>query len=414
MVRWSFVVLSLWMMTTGAFAFTGADRVSAQGFHKRFKLVKNAEGKVIAIRLKSINGKFTLRPYIEQIKNDLLEEQRRWSSKSAQAMESSIDAELIGMGLDPYAKGEDAENAVLMKESLMNLPNVKVEEAFASIQQHGLLNEFEVKINEALLQLDLALVANLDDSRFFYRRNVAYAVVTWALEQAQKRFSEIPVLNLISFVIVKVHDLLIEQKTFHHNMMLHYFQTVPESELGMTKAEVDQAISSIYEYRIEATNFQESNRAAQEWSKYGWNNFYAALRMGNTRERGLSSNSARYTEGKRLNYAFSEFAVEGNRQILNLFSNEHLLSSKPAVAYDFARPDRIKRNRSLMNMGQLGLGFLPVIPGWIKNLVNTFVDSMHVEQRRLEGALVPFFESANNAPMVQAIYRQNINPYVVQ
>ena len=408
MIRLSFVALSCWLFALNVFAGDAA------GFHKRFQVLKNAEGKTVAIRLKTISGRFTIRPFLEQIKNDLLEEQRRWSSKNAQEMESAIDAELLGMGLDPYAKGEDAESITAIKDSLLNIPNINVNESFQGLESNGLIREFEGRINEALLQLDLSLVANLDDARFFYRRNVVYAVVSWALEQAQRRFSSIPLLNLASYVIVKVHDLLIEQKTFHHNMLLHYFNTVPESELGMTKEEVDRAMSSIYEYRIAAMNLPESNRAVQTWNLYGWNNFYIGVRYANTRERTLGESGQRYTNARRLNYAFAEFTVDGSRQILNLFTSQFMFSSKPSVAYDFANPNKVKRNRALMSLGQVGLGFVPFIPGWLKNIANSFVDSMHVEQRRLEGALVPYFESTGQAEMVDAVYKQNINPYILR
>jgi hypothetical protein len=39
---------------------------------------------------------------------------------------------------------------------------------------------------------------------------------------------------------------------------------------------------------------------------------------------------------------------------------------------------------------------------------------MHKEQRLLEGALVAHFELTGNRPMMDAIYRQNINPYLVR
>lgn len=407
MIRLAFVLM-MSLIATSAWADS-----AAQGFQKRFQLVKNAEGKTVGIRLKTLSAAFSLRPFIDQVKNDLLEEQRRWSSKSAQEREEQIDAELIAMGLDPYAK-EGEENAAAIKESLMNIPNIKVEESFQAIQATGLMKEFEAKISEALLQLDLALVANLEDPRFFYRHNVAYTVVNWALDQAKKRFASVPVLNLASFVIVKVHDLLIEQKTFHHNMLLHYFQVVPETELGMTKEEVDRAVSSIYEYRIDAVNYQESNTAARTWDRYGWNNFYIDLRLGNTRERNLSSDQSRYATPVRLDFAFSEFTQDGSKKIFHLLANEHMLSGKPALAYDYANPTKVKRQRALLNLAQVALGFLPVVPGWIKSIVDSFIDSTNVEQRRLEGALVPFFEMNNNSAMVKAIYGQSSNPYLVQ
>lgn len=392
-----------------ATASVGASAQDSAGFRKRFQLVKNSEGKVIAIRLKTFSS-FSLRPFVDQVKNDLIAEQRRWSSKNAQEMEAQIDAELMSMGLNPYAK-EGEENAVAIKDSLMNVPNIPVEASFAEIQRSGLMAEFEAKLQEALIQFDLSAVAHLEDSRFFYRRAVTHAVVSWALEQAKKRFASVPMLNLASFVIVKVHDLLLEQKTFHHNMMLHYFQTMPDGALGMTKEEVDRAVSSIYEYRIQAASYNESNRAARDWGRYGWNIFYVQLRQGNTRQRGLES-AGTLREVNRLNFAFVEYNDGESQKIFHLLMNEHMFSGKPALAFDAAKPEKVKRQRALLNLAQVGLGFLPVVPGWIKSMVETFINSMTVDQGRLEGALVPVFEAQGRTDMVEAIYKQNINPYL--
>ena len=46
---------------------------SVDGFNSRFNLVRNAEGKVTVIKLKRATRFFTIKPFIEQIKNDLLE-----------------------------------------------------------------------------------------------------------------------------------------------------------------------------------------------------------------------------------------------------------------------------------------------------------------------------------------------------
>lgn len=409
MIRGIFLSLVLCAISFAA----AAQELSAQGFQKRFSLVKNEQGQVIAIRLKTISSRFSLRPFIEQVKNDLLSEQRRLRSKSAASHEAEIDAALIGMGIDPYAK-DGVEEGRVVKEALLQVPEIQVEEAFAAIEQTGLMREFEGRIQNALLQLDLSVVANLNDARFFYRRNVAYEVVTWALEQAEKRFASVPLLNLASFVIVKVHDLLHEQRMFHHNMMLHYFENLPESQLGMTKEEVDRAVSSIYEYRIGVTGLQESNRAAQDWQRFGWNKFYMSVRQGNTRARNLASDSSRYAQYTRANFAFGEFTTEGSRRIYNLLQNQHMFSGQPALAYDFARPEKVKRDRALLNLAQVALGFVPGIPGFLKSMANSFLDSMHKEQRLLEGALVAHFELQGNQPMVEALYRQNINPYLVR
>jgi hypothetical protein len=412
MARKMTVVLAALLMTLSAFA----QDLSGAGFQKRFNLVKNDKGEVIAIRLKSISARFTLKPFIEQIKNDIIEEQRRWQSQGFADRETQVDQALYSMGLDPYGK-EDLEEVRTIKNALMNVPAIDVQNSFADIERSGLFKEFESKIQDALLQLDLSVVANLSDARFFYRRNVAYTVVTWALDQAKKRFASVPVLNLASFVIVKVHDLLHEQRMFHHNMMLHYFETLPESAFGMTKDEVDRAVSSIYEYRIGAVNYNESNTASQTWARYGFNKFYQQVRAGNSRARDMSSplfGDSRYTEYSRVDFAFGEFTNDGSRKIFHLLANQHMLSSKPALAYDYAKPGKVKRDRALLNLAQVALGFIPGVPSIIKSAADTFLNSMMKEQKLLEGALVAYFEMNGNQPMVEAVYKQNINPYLLR
>ena len=61
----------------------------------------------------------------------------------------------------------------------------------------------------------------------------------------------------------------------------------------------------------------------------------------------------------------------------------------------------------------MGLGFLP-INGTIKGYVHTFIKSLYVEQVRMEGALVGFFEMNGNEAMMKKIYGQRANFYIVE
>lgn len=385
------------------------------GFHSRFGLVKNEEGKVIAIRLKKAVTHFTIRPFIEQIKNDLKAEQASFAAKSFSEKEEQIDDMLFSMGLNPYDKNSQGEDeARRIKESLLNLPALDVDAAFAEVQNGDFWAEFERKLKEAMMYIDPSILTYHDDARFFYKKNVTYAVVTWALEQAQKRFANVPILNIASFVIVRVHDMMLEQRLFHHNMLLHYFEVVPEGQLGMTKEEVDRAVSSIYEYRIEATNLPESNRAAREWQSYGMNKFYMMVRSGNGRVREWADPifGGRFTNIKKIDFAFAEVNEKDARKIYHLHVSAHQFTSKPALAYDFSQPTRVKRNRALLNLAGVGLGFLP-IPGWIKDNVHSFIKSLYVQQVRMEGALVGHFEMSGNEAMRNKIMGQRANFYIV-
>jgi hypothetical protein len=392
-----------------------AQDMSIDGFNNRFSLVRNAEGKVTVVKLKKATTKFSIMPFIEQIKQDLKDEQASFNGLTGTDKEAEIDGMLADMGLDPYAKDQGAEEARKIKEALLNIPNINVDAAFTELDQRDFWLEFQRRLQEAFLFIDPTVLANLNDARFFYKKQVTYKVVIWALEQAKKRFSNVPVLNIASFVIVRVHDMMMEQRHFHHNMLLHYFETIPETKLGMTKEEVDRSVSSIYEYRIDATDIFSSNRANADWLNYGMNNFYTQVRSGNARVRTWEGpfTNVNFQNIKKLNFAFADVTQEGARKIYHLHLNGHQFTSKPALAYDYSNPKRVKRNRALLNLGGVALGFIQM-PGWLKGNIDNFLKSFYVEQVRMEGALVGYFESTGDTAMINKIYAQRANFYIVQ
>lgn len=387
---------------------------SVAGFNDRFNLVKGADGKIDHIKLKRATRFFTLRPFIEQLKQDILGEQQALTKMS----EADIDDMLIDNGLNPYAFGEEGQQeAQAFKDSILNLKNIDVEAAFTEMNaQSDFWAEFQSRLNEAALFLDPTVVANLNDSRFFYKKAVTHKVVVWALEQAQKRFSNIPVLGMVSFVIVRVHDMMLEQRHFAHNMLLHYFETVGEGKLGMSKEEVDRATSSIYEYRIEATNIFESNNAARDWLNYGMNKFYVNVRSGNVTVRDWNSGltSMNFKAVKKLNFAFASVEQEGVRKIYHLNHKAHQFSMKPSLAYNYAKPKQVKQLRALLNIGGTVIGFVPQIPAWLKSAATNFMHSFYVQQVRTEGALVGYFESTGDSKMMKEVYSQRSNLYIVE
>lgn len=395
-------IIAALMLSVSAFA----QDMSLQGFKTRFTIVRNAEGKVTAIKLKKAVTRFTIMPFIEQIKSDLKREQHTFVGLSDFEKAQEVDNMLYDMGMDPYAKS-GAEEANALKDSILNIRNIDVDAAFTELDQRSFWKEFESKLQEAFLFIDPTVVANLEDPRFFYKRQATYKVVNWALDQAKKRFSNVPVLNIASFVIVRVHDMMMEQRHFHHNMLLHYFDRIPETQLGMTKEELDRTVSSIYEYRIDVTDIFSSNAAARDWANWGVNKFFAQVRAGNARVGTLGF------DAKKINFAFAEAEVEGSKKIYHLHLNAHQFSKKPALAYDYANPSRIKRNRALLNLGGMALGFIQ-IPGWIKGNIENFMKSFYVEQVRMEGALIGHFESTGDVKMIDRIYDQRANFYIVR
>jgi hypothetical protein len=123
--------------------------------------------------------------------------------------------------------------------------------------------------------------------------------------------------------------------------------------------------------------------------------------------------SMTFKDVKKLNLAFASVNHEGIRKIYHLNHSAHMLSMKPALAFDYSKPERVKRFRSLLNIGGVALGFLK-LPGGIKSAVDNFIKSLYVKQVRTEGALVGYFESTGDTQMRKAIFSQRSNLYIVE
>ncbi len=392
-------------LSTGAIANT---KLTAEGFHKRFELIRNDQGELLEIRDRTISTKFSLKPFMGQIKEDLINLRDYINAHKGEDIDAEIDAMLADLDSSDMKNSEAMMAGQTIKDSVKVIGHLDVEGLMKVIQSRDVLAQYENKLTQEMSALSLNTVANLKDSRYFYKRAVTYKVVTWALEQAKKHFSEIPLLNTVSYVIVKVEKLIRERRTFHQNMLLHYFENFSEKDLGMSKEEVDLAFSSIYESRIAWNNPFESSNAVENWSRYGLNIFYTGVRAANVKVRNMSEMG---TEVKsRYNYAFLEVMENGERLVLNLFDNKHMLSGKPAVAYNYAQPNKIKQMRSMLGLAQVGISFIPVGDG-IKDLVSQFISSTYEKQAQSEGALVGFFESNGNSVMIENIRAQVRNPY---
>jgi len=80
------------------------------------------------------------------------------------------------------------------------------------------------------------------------------------------------------------------------------------------------------------------------------------------------------------------------------------------VTLEYDRPKYVMRKRGLLRIVQVGLSFV-TIPNFIKNIVNSYVDSTYVTQRITEGALYGYFEATGNEELKKIIAAQSMNPF---
>lgn len=276
MKRW----IGMWAITLSFSVFASG----AQQLHKRFEFVKK-DNELTHVLIKRVSTKFTLAPYLRQVKSDL----KVLVSTNKNALDSQMDELQDWIEENSSEKADLSEKVLAIRDALYELKGADIDLIFKTISDQGVFAKLESELSDLFLNFSPAIIANTTDARFFYKRNVSYEVIKKVLDFARKRLSSLPILNVATVMIDRVHNMILDQRAFHQNMLLHYLQNYSESELGLTKSEVDRVISSIYESRISALNYMESNTAVANWKSYGVNKFYSLLRAANTKVRRSAS-----------------------------------------------------------------------------------------------------------------------------
>ncbi len=389
-----------------------AHAKSADAFFKRFQIVRSADGKLIGVRDRTLPVSFTVAPYVKQIRAQLLEEQAlmsndnlasgRYESDIKNILEEGMDYDLAGN------QGAYDQNVGVVVDSLKKLAVLDIDYVFSHDLFKDVVNHYQGKMTDAIMLLDPTMIANVNDSTYFYKKNVTYKAVTWGLDFARKRMTSIPMLNTVSYVIVEVERLIKERRQFHQNMLLHYLENFREEELGLTHEEVNLIWSSIYESRIPWFAFWESKNAVRNWDRYGVNNFYLNYRAASANLRNAQRMYSQVDE--RMNFAFQKVTYNNEKVIVNLFDKEGSFQNRPAIAFNLDRPTQVARKRVILNLAGLGLSFVP-LSSIIKNNVDAFIKSFYEPQRITEGALYGYFESNDDSNGKSQIVAQYLNPF---
>ncbi|WP_157679807.1 hypothetical protein [Bacteriovorax sp. DB6_IX] len=375
-------------------------------FFERYEFVRE-DGKLIAVRDKSLSRSFKISNYVKYIKEQILTEQALIQQEGVNYDEQMRD--LLYDDANSIRRRNRAdrnkENIVL---SMKELGNIDFIEVFEHPAFNDVLAKFESKLKEAFFYIDPQLIAKPDNASFFYKRAVTHQVVSWALNYARKKLSTIPLLNTASYAIVQIEHMMTKRRLYHQNNLLTYLELNTADELGLTKEEADSIFSSIYESRIPWYAFWESSRAKLNWARYGSSQFYAGFRVGSNKLRGFKH---LYTSiGERYSYAFQEVEFNGERVIVNLFDKNNMFDSKPAIAYNFDRPKKIRRLRSVLTLARLGLSFVS-LPAFIKDTANDYIKSYYETQQITEGALLTNFLMKGNTEAARNLRLQYINAF---
>ena len=386
-------LLSLVML----FSCLSALAFEVDGFEKRFLLIRE-EGRLVEVRDNFLTEGFKIRPLLNYYR-ELISQEQGLMAQSPQAYQAQVEQTF----LKTYE-----ERPEHLTESLVALQEMDLEKIFNHPKFNELLNKFEVRLGEEVAKIGLVTLARPTDARFFYQRQVVYEVIKMFLNMARSQLEEVPVLNTAMFIIKEAERMIVKRRTFHQNMLMHYLENFTAEELGLSDEEAQTIWSSLYESRIPWFAFWESSAAVADWNGYGLSRFQIFRSNANTR---LEQNRGHYDGlGNRLNFAFQDAKLKGKKVIVNLYDSQFMFSNKHSVAHYYDDPKLVSRQRTLLQLGQLGLSFLS-LPGFVKDFASSFFKSMYENQRLTEGALVGHFESLQDEPMVRHVIRQNMNPF---
>ena len=295
-----FFVLSLFL-----FSSCLVHSASLDAFKKRFQF-ERVDGNLMLVKDQSLKMNFSIRPYISFVKKLLADEQRLMNEDFD--YRASLYRDLYGR--DTILSDEDKKQANIIIDSMMELQYLDIETIFNDPNFIEVLKGFESKLGKVFNYIDPTILANPNEARFFYQKNVANQVVDWGLRFAKSRLSSIPLLNTASYAIVKIAELIRERRFYNQNILLHYLENYKAEDLGLSHSEANLIFSSIYESRIQWFAIWESNMAVNNWKSFGAKRFHQRIRTANNSLRQVRDSYD--SIGDRVNYSFL-YAVEEGR-----------------------------------------------------------------------------------------------------
>ncbi|MDH4467360.1 MAG: hypothetical protein QE271_04815 [Bacteriovoracaceae bacterium] len=410
---------------------TNAEQVPIKdGFAKRFTIDRNPQGVLVAVRSKQIITTFSLIPFLKLLLDHIAQiphAQKSGQTNAYQVMvnetidqlyaaqvedeDYSSSSKFFGDNPEQPTKEERIEQ---LKKSLDNLPKMEMRPLIDQLAKDPDLKEFEAKLPDILSKLRPDILAKPDEPKFYFNKMLIEKLVSFILTQAVNRLPSVPYLGLLQGILGDVQNILSEQRTYQQNILIAYLINFKSKDLGMTDDEVNKVLSSIYVSHLGLEAFNQFRNIEARWMGYGWNEYYTVARTTDNR----LNNAIRIGEldesSKRIDMAFAVVSSKAgsDKRILNMVNNVHMFSSKPALAYDYQKPNRVKMFRLYLRLGQIGLDFIP-IPPFIKNLVNQFADSFYRPQRLMEGSMIGYLEIFKNDEVLkQNLLGQSLHPYL--
>lgn len=412
-------------------------------FEKKFKVSRNAEGKITSVTYRLGGKKFSadsiLKSIIGEIKSinrqSKMEKSFQVSSGSGMSLYTTTDtmtqheaqvAQVVAELYEDYevqlARKEGAEYAHperdaridQLKLSMESVQNDNVVHEFERVEKSQQWKQFSSKLSSVLLRVRPEVLAVPHDQKFFFQRELITEIAKVILQQAAKHITSVPFLGLLGEIFTQMEQIIADQRMFNQNYLLYLLENFKSDNFSLTDSESAQIISSIYQSRLGLVELMQMKKMAEgDWTSYGWNNFYTQKRTANGILAKFEKSAYDSRSTKRISSSFAIVMEKEKKKIVNLFDKAHMFSSKPSLAYDFEKPNKVMITRLLIKLGQMGLGFIPM-PGILKSFATSFAESSYRQQILTEGALSAYFTVEGHPALSTHFSRQTLNPFLRQ
>lgn len=405
-------------------------------FAQKFKISRDSTGAIISVTYKMGSKKFSADTVLKEIISEIksINRQSKLAKKGSESFAAGFDSmteheaqvalavqELYvdyemdlanANGGSQYAHPSRDARVEHLKLSMESVQNDEVILEFDRVSKSEYWLNFNAKLNTILLKIRPEVLAVPNDQRYFFQRELITEVAKQILAQAAKRVTSVPFLGLLNNLFGQIEQIVGDQRMFNQNFLLFLLENYKAELFGLTDKEAANIISSIYQSRLGLMQLLQMKKMADaDWLSYGWNNFYNQKRAANGVLAKFESISYDPGSTKRLSSAFAIVSEKEKKKIVNLFDKSHMFSSKPSLAYDYEKPNKVKTIRFLVKLGQMGLDFIPM-PGVIKSYVNKFADSSYKQQILTEGALSAYFMVEGHTALSSHFARQSLNPFL--
>lgn len=381
---------ALILATLLSFSFSAFAQDSLEGFKKRFRVIRDEEGRALRIIDRSLHTRFGFKSFSSTYNSWFIGE-RTGLLEGATFL--SPDAEIESRTLS-----RELEN-ILEEVRTFNLTALIASSGFDKIDEF-LIGEFK-KVST----VGFRTVSNLENTTFFYQDKHYRKIEEATKKQVKKFFPSERDEEVVGYLVQRYIGYLRDSRTYHQSILLHYLTAYPAGQLNLAEAEVGMAISSILEGEIKWHDIFSRRRLKKKWQTYGLNKLKEVTKESMDRVveyRDLYAHTPYFA-----NAYFAKTQMKTGEEVwINAFYQSKALDNSPTLSYDYSRPDFVYKKRRYFE-----LLLFAAIQGKGPNRIKKYFTHLQYRRQMLkEGMLFGFYEAKGDEKMMRQLIRQSLNP----